>query len=143
MRSAWASFRSAHSDAAIATSSAASMRSGRPRPIGSCSSSRGGCWSWARGTATLGARPLDLEARRAAEERQRQLLKPPGSLGRLEELAIWMAAVTGEPLPSVRPLVVVAAADHGVAAEGVSAYPQEVTGQMLAAFLGGGSAIAV
>jgi nicotinate-nucleotide--dimethylbenzimidazole phosphoribosyltransferase len=91
----------------------------------------------------LGASALDLEARRAAEERQRQLLKPPGSLGRLEELAIWMAAVTGEPLPSVRPLVVVAAADHGVAAEGVSAYPQEVTGQMLAAFLGGGSAIAV
>jgi nicotinate-nucleotide--dimethylbenzimidazole phosphoribosyltransferase len=88
-------------------------------------------------------RPLDDVAARAARERQDALLKPRGSLGRLEELAVWMAGVTGEPIPALRPWIVIAAADHGVAAEGVSAYPQEVTGQMLAAFLGGGSAIAV
>src|SRR5919197_5880921 len=54
-----------------------------------------------------------------------------------------MAAVTGDPVPWLRSVVVIAAADHGVADEGVSAYPQDVTSQMLAAFLGGGSAIAV
>jgi nicotinate-nucleotide--dimethylbenzimidazole phosphoribosyltransferase len=88
-------------------------------------------------------RPLDDRAARAARERQDALLKPRGSLGRLEELAVWMAGVTGEPVPALRPHIVIAAADHGVAAEGVSAYPQEVTGQMLRAFLHGGSAIAV
>lgn len=87
-------------------------------------------------------RPLDAAAQSAARSRQQQLLKPPGSLGRLEELAIWMAAVSGDPHPAAEPLIVIAAADHGVATEGVSAYPQEVTGQMLSAFLGGGSAIA-
>jgi nicotinate-nucleotide--dimethylbenzimidazole phosphoribosyltransferase len=86
---------------------------------------------------------LDHDAARAARDRQDRLLKPRGSLGRLEELAVWMAGVTGEPIPQLRPAVVIAAADHGVAAEGVSAYPQEVTAQMLGAFLGGGSAIAV
>jgi nicotinate-nucleotide--dimethylbenzimidazole phosphoribosyltransferase len=86
---------------------------------------------------------IDHAAARAARERQDVLLKPRGSLGRLEDLAVWMAAVTGRAIPELRPLVVIAAADHGVAAEGVSAYPQEVTGQMLSAFLGGGSAIAV
>ena len=86
---------------------------------------------------------LDHAAAQAARDRQDVLLKPRGSLGRLEELAVWMAAVTGEPIPELRPLVVIAAADHGVAAEGVSAYPQEVTAQMLQAFLGGGSAISV
>jgi nicotinate-nucleotide--dimethylbenzimidazole phosphoribosyltransferase len=89
------------------------------------------------------ARPLDDGALRAARERQDVLLKPRGSLGRLEDLAVWMAGVTGQAIPEVRAHVVIAAADHGVAAERVSAYPQEVTGQMLAAFLGGGSAIAV
>ena len=77
----------------------------------------------------------------AARERQGQLVKPPGSLGRLEELAIWLAGVTGDPRPRVRARVVVAAADHGVAAEGVSAFPPEVTGQMLATFLTGGGAV--
>jgi nicotinate-nucleotide--dimethylbenzimidazole phosphoribosyltransferase len=89
------------------------------------------------------ALPLDAAAAAAARERQASLLKPPGSLARHEDLAVWMAGVTGDPVPALRPLVVVAAADHGVASEGVSAYPQEVTGQMLAAFLGGGSAISV
>jgi nicotinate-nucleotide--dimethylbenzimidazole phosphoribosyltransferase len=86
---------------------------------------------------------IDHAAARAARERQDVLLKPRGSLGRLEDLAVWMAGVTGDPIPELRPLVVIAAADHGVAEEGVSAYPQEVTGQMVSAFLGGGSAIAV
>jgi nicotinate-nucleotide--dimethylbenzimidazole phosphoribosyltransferase len=86
---------------------------------------------------------IDHSAARAARERQDILLKPRSSLGRLEDLAVWMAGVTGDPIPALRPLVVIAAADHGVSAEGVSAYPQEVTGQMLASFLGGGSAISV
>jgi nicotinate-nucleotide--dimethylbenzimidazole phosphoribosyltransferase len=88
-------------------------------------------------------RPLDASAATAAAARQRALLKPPGSLGRLEELAVWMAGVSGDAVPRPRPRVVVAAADHGVAAEGVSAYPQAVTGRMLGAFVGGGAAIAV
>ncbi len=77
----------------------------------------------------------------AATARQGQLVKPPGSLGRLEELAIWLAGVTGDPRPQVRARVVVAAADHGVAQEGVSAFPPEVTAQMLATFLSGGGAV--
>ena len=91
----------------------------------------------------LAIRPLDAAAMDAARARQAQLVKPPGSLGRLEELAIWLAGVTGDPRPAVRARVVVAAADHGVAAEGVSAYPAEVTGQMLATFLAGGGAVSV
>jgi nicotinate-nucleotide--dimethylbenzimidazole phosphoribosyltransferase len=70
--------------------------------------------------------------------------KPPGSLGRLEDLACAVAAIQGTDRPSVRrKAVVVMAADHGVAAAGVSAYPQEVTGQMIANFAGGGAAICV
>jgi nicotinate-nucleotide--dimethylbenzimidazole phosphoribosyltransferase len=87
--------------------------------------------------------PLDEGAMRGARERQAQLVKPPGSLGRLEELAIWLAGTSGDPLPQVRARVVVAAADHGVAAAGVSAYPQAVTGQMLATFLSGRGAVSV
>jgi len=85
--------------------------------------------------------PLNEAAMTAARERQAQLVKPPGSLGRLEELAIWLAGVTGEERPRVKARIVVAAADHGVAAEGVSAFPPEVTGQMLATFLSGGGAV--
>ena len=70
--------------------------------------------------------------------------KPPGSLGRLEALACRLAAIRGEvPGEPLRPVVVVATADHGVAAQGVSAYPQAVTGQMLANFANGGAAISV
>ncbi|HEY2965527.1 MAG TPA: nicotinate-nucleotide--dimethylbenzimidazole phosphoribosyltransferase [Actinomycetota bacterium] len=70
--------------------------------------------------------------------------KPPGSLGRLEELACRLAAIRGcVPEGPLRPAIVVAAADHGVAARGVSAYPNEVTAQMLANFAGGGAAICV
>lgn len=88
-------------------------------------------------------RPLDEAARHAAQERQAQLVKPPGSLGRLEDLALWLAGVTGNPFPHVRARIVVAAADHGVAAQRVSAYPSEVTAQMLRAFHAGHGAVAV
>jgi nicotinate-nucleotide--dimethylbenzimidazole phosphoribosyltransferase len=87
--------------------------------------------------------PLDAKAMEQARDRQAQLVKPPGSLGRLEELAIWLAGVTGDPRPTVKARVVVAAADHGVAAEHVSAFPPEVTAQMLATFLSGGGAVSV
>jgi nicotinate-nucleotide--dimethylbenzimidazole phosphoribosyltransferase len=89
----------------------------------------------------LALRPLDTAAMDAARARQGQLVKPPGSLGRLEELAIWLAGATGAERPEVRARVVVAAADHGVS--GVSAYPREVTAQMLATFLSGGGAVSV
>ena len=69
----------------------------------------------------LATRPLDTAAMDAARARQGQLVKPPGSLGRLEELAIWLAGVTGEERPQVNARVVVAAADHGVS--GVSRLP--------------------
>jgi nicotinate-nucleotide--dimethylbenzimidazole phosphoribosyltransferase len=89
----------------------------------------------------LALRPLDTAAMDAARARQGQLVKPPGSLGRLEELAIWLAGATGAERPEVKARVVVAAADHGVS--GVSAYPREVTAQMLATFLAGGGAVSV
>lgn len=82
-----------------------------------------------------------------AEAVQRALdakTKPRGSLGRLEELAVRIAAIRGTPQPGrLEAAVVVAAADHGVAAEGVSAYPAEVTRQMLANFEAGGAAVCV
>ena len=86
---------------------------------------------------------LDAAAMVAARERQGTLTKPPGSLGRLEELAVWLAGVTGAAIP--RPLrrraVIVLAADHGVTAQGVSAYPSAVTAQMVRNFAAGGAAI--
>jgi nicotinate-nucleotide--dimethylbenzimidazole phosphoribosyltransferase len=87
-------------------------------------------------------RPLDAAAAAAARARQAQLVKPPGALGRLEELAVWLAGCTGDPRPGVRARVVVAAADHGVAAaQGVSAYPPEVTRQMVATLVAGRGAV--
>lgn len=84
-------------------------------------------------------------ARRQAVARHATLTKPVGSLGRLEELGAWVAACQGEcpPRPFTRPRVVVFAGDHGVARHGVSAYPSEVTGQMVANFLAGGAAVNV
>jgi nicotinate-nucleotide--dimethylbenzimidazole phosphoribosyltransferase len=87
---------------------------------------------------------LDLAAQSAARVRQDTLTKPPGSLGRLEELSIQLAAIIGQSQPSVaRKAVIVMAGDHGVTAEGVSAYPAEVTPQMVLNFLHGGAAINV
>jgi nicotinate-nucleotide--dimethylbenzimidazole phosphoribosyltransferase len=84
----------------------------------------------------------DEEAARMVQARDRDLTKPPGSLGRLEELAAWMAAWQGKGKPACdRPLVCVFAGNHGVTRHGVSAYPQEVTRQMLENFAAGGAAI--
>ena len=84
------------------------------------------------------------EMREAALARQGQLTKPPGSLGRLEEIAVTLAALQGRERPSLeRVRITVFAADHGVAAEGVSAFPQEVTVEMIRNFSRGGAAIAV
>jgi nicotinate-nucleotide--dimethylbenzimidazole phosphoribosyltransferase len=88
--------------------------------------------------------PLDEKAIAAARQRQDLLTKPPGSLGRLERLATQLAGITGVPLPRLpRKAVIVMAADHGVAREGVSAYPPEVTAQMVQNFARGGAAINV
>ena len=88
--------------------------------------------------------PLDEKAMARARERQAILTKPAGSLGRLEELSIRLAGMTGQLDPPLRDAVVFTlAADHGVAEEGVSAYPREVTPQMVLNFLRGGAAINV
>ena len=86
--------------------------------------------------------PVDEEAGRAAQAALDAKTKPRGSLGELEALACRIAAVRGTPAPGrLRAALVLAAGDHGYARRGVSAYPQEVTGQMLAAFAAGGAAI--
>ncbi|MGW5077117.1 nicotinate-nucleotide--dimethylbenzimidazole phosphoribosyltransferase [Rhodococcus sp. NPDC004095] len=84
-----------------------------------------------------------VTARAAADARQGQLTKPAGSLGRLESLAGWVAACQDRCPPRLfeRPRVVVFAGDHGVARHGVSAYPAEVTAQMVANILAGGAAV--
>ena len=88
--------------------------------------------------------PIDENARQAARARQDRLTKPPQALGRLEELSIQIAGITGESLPKLANKVILTmAGDHGVVAEGVSAYPQEVTEQMVLNFLRGGAAINV
>lgn len=80
----------------------------------------------------------------AARTRQAMLTKPAGSLGRLEKLSIQLAGITAQPRPHLREkMVLVMASDHGVAAAGVSAYPPEVTPQMVQNFLHGGAAINV
>jgi nicotinate-nucleotide--dimethylbenzimidazole phosphoribosyltransferase len=88
--------------------------------------------------------PIDAMAADAARRRQDQLTKPRGSLGRLEEIAIRLAGLQGTPTPSPDPVqVLLFAADHGVAAEGVSAFPQSVTNQMVRNIAAGGAAISV
>lgn len=88
--------------------------------------------------------PVDKQMGKRVEEYIDTLTKPPGSLGRLEELAIQLAEITSEPFPVVAPAgVITFAADHGVVEEGVSAFPAEVTIQMVQNFLHGGAAINV
>jgi len=88
-------------------------------------------------------RPPDPRAALAAQQRLDALTKPPGSLGRLEELAVRLAMLSGRAPTVERPVIFTFAADHGVAVEGVSAYPQSVTTQMLENFVAGGAAINV
>ncbi len=84
----------------------------------------------------------DAEARAAAARRQDSLTKPPGSLGRLEELALFMAAWRADPRPRIgRAQAVVFAGNHGICAQGVNPYPQAVTAQMVANFEAGGASI--
>lgn len=96
-------------------------------------------------TATLqGIGEPDLKAAKAARVRVDDLTTPRGALGILEEIVIKLASIQGRPLPALgSKTVLVMAADHGVVAEGVSAYPQEVTPQMVLNFLNNGAAINV
>ena len=88
-------------------------------------------------------RPLDGDAVAAARQRQAQMTKPPGSLGVLEDISVQLAGLAGAcPPPLPEPAAVaVFAADHGVHAQGVTPWPQEVTGQMVANFLAGGAVV--
>ena len=92
---------------------------------------------------TLGKAPaIDTAASAGAQDRNGQLTKPQGALGRLEDLAIWYAGWRGDPRPQINaPQVIVFAGNHGVCAQGVSAFPPEVTVQMVANFEHGGAAI--
>lgn len=84
----------------------------------------------------------DPAAREGAQARNGQLTKPPGALGRLEDLAAWYAGWRGDPRPQIaHPQVIVFAGNHGVTALGVSAFPPEVTAQMVANFEAGGAAV--
>lgn len=91
----------------------------------------------------LQAMPMaDADAAAAARDRNGQLTKPPGALGRLEDLAIWYGSWRGSGRPVMeRPQVIVFAGNHGVTARGVSAFPAEVTVQMVGNFRAGGAAI--
>ena len=89
-------------------------------------------------------KPLDQEAMAAAQERHNNLTKPTGSLGRLEDVSIQLAGIFRNPLPIIKDKVIITmVGDHGVVAAGVSAFPQEVTPQMVLNFLSGGAAINV
>ncbi|MDF0729975.1 nicotinate-nucleotide--dimethylbenzimidazole phosphoribosyltransferase [Pseudomonas entomophila] len=88
--------------------------------------------------------PLCRDAMEQARARQQQLTKPAGSLGQLEAVAVTLAGLQGRERPSLeRVAISIFAGDHGVVEEGISAYPQAVTGQMLRNFVGGGAAISV
>ena len=89
-------------------------------------------------------KPLDREAIAEARARQDRLTKPQGSLGRLEELSIQLAGIQGKSIPQIRhKAIITMAGDHGVVAERVSAFPQQVTAQMVYNFLSGGAGINV
>ncbi|MTH51967.1 nicotinate-nucleotide--dimethylbenzimidazole phosphoribosyltransferase [Bacillus mangrovi] len=88
--------------------------------------------------------PLDKASGKKAEDHLNQLTKPPGSLGRMEDIAVKIAEITGNPFPAAEPPgILVFAADHGIAEEGISAFPSEVTALMAANFAAGGAAINV
>src|SRR5258706_4338765 len=92
--------------------------------------------------ACLDLLPTDAAAAASAAARNATLTKPPGSLGRLEDLAVWLAQWQGRNPPQLdRIEVLVFAGNHGVVAQGVSAFPAEVTAQMVANFAAGGAAI--
>ena len=94
--------------------------------------------------AVAAIRPPDVEAMSRAAARQATLTKPPGSLGQLEELSIRLAGMLRTEQPRIRErAIIIAAADHGVVAQGVTAYPQDVTPQMVLNFLSGRAAISV
>jgi nicotinate-nucleotide--dimethylbenzimidazole phosphoribosyltransferase len=87
-------------------------------------------------------REPDQDARTRATERQMELTKPPGSLGKLEDISIWLSGLYGFERPVINgKAVIVCAADHGVTVEGISAFPASVTPAMVMNFLGGGAAI--
>jgi nicotinate-nucleotide--dimethylbenzimidazole phosphoribosyltransferase len=89
-------------------------------------------------------KPLDKNAMKIAKERQDSLTKPKGSLGTLEELSIKVAGITGKTLPMLKnKIIVTMAGDHGVVSEHVTAYPQEVTQQMVLNFVNGSAGINV
>ncbi len=89
-------------------------------------------------------KPVEASGRLLAQKRLSRLTKPPGSLGRLEELAAWYVGITGKvPSPPLEKAVLVFAGDHGVVEEKVSAYPKAVTAEMVRNFLHGGAAINV
>ncbi|HEX6329505.1 MAG TPA: nicotinate-nucleotide--dimethylbenzimidazole phosphoribosyltransferase, partial [Jiangellaceae bacterium] len=87
--------------------------------------------------------PVDARAAAAARERHDRLAKPPGSLGRLEDLGVQLAAISGRCPPPVpaSPVVIVAAADHGVHGQGVSDWPQAVTAAMVATVAAGRASV--
>lgn len=85
-----------------------------------------------------GPNPVALAA---ARDRDSQLTKPPGALGRLEEIAFWLAAWTGRAPAVTRPLVAIFAGNHGVTRQGVTPWPSDITKQMVANFSSGGAAI--
>ena len=89
-------------------------------------------------------RPIDAMLTSRIQARLNSLTKPRGSLGRLEEIALRCALITGQIHPQAeRKVLFVCCADHGVCEEGVSAYPREVTAQMVYNYLGGGAAVSV
>jgi nicotinate-nucleotide--dimethylbenzimidazole phosphoribosyltransferase len=91
-----------------------------------------------------GILPLDEASMEAARQRLDRLTKPPGSLGKLEEIAVQLAGIASETILDLgSKAVIVMAGDHGVCAEGVSAFPAEVTPQMVLNFLNGGAAVNV
>jgi nicotinate-nucleotide--dimethylbenzimidazole phosphoribosyltransferase len=91
-----------------------------------------------------GIGPLDKKVMESARQRQDRLTKPQKSLGVLEELSMRVAGIMGDPLPKIEDkAIIIMVGDHGVVEEGVSAYPREVTGQMVYNFVEGGAGINV